>query len=154
MNLKNYSMNCIDEELLQKYIDGECTENEMVAVKQHLSGCLACTRKHAEMEKLSAEIKRAVNFLTIDNIEIPAFRKPVARSLNRNFKLFLYSLSAACILLFALFFANRKIESPHNEISIVQITPAEVDANRTASDQDFVIEVYDSKGQGSEYYIE
>jgi len=52
-------MTCIDEQLLQRYIDGECTENEKKEVKQHLSDCPECTRKQAEMEKLSGVIKRA-----------------------------------------------------------------------------------------------
>jgi hypothetical protein len=146
-------MNCIDEELLQKYIDGECTENETAAVKQHLAVCADCGKKHAEMEELSAKIKRAINSLSMENIEIPAFRMPLTRPANRNLKIILYSLSAACILLFVLFIAVRKKESPQSKIAIVQCIPAEVDANRPAGDQDFVIEVYNDKGQRSEYFI-
>lgn len=147
-------MTCIDEQLLQKYIDGECTENETAAVKQHLSSCLACHQKHSEMEKLSAGIKRAINSLSIENIEIPAFKKTAARPLGRNLKFILYSLAAACILLFVLFLVDKKNESPERKIAIVQSIPAEIDANRPASDQDFVIEVYDGKGQRSEYFIQ
>jgi len=146
-------MNCIDEQLLQKYIDGECTELEITEVKQHLSVCPACTRRLAEGEKLSAEIKRALNFLTIDEIEIPAFRNIKTRSVNRNINLIIYSLSAACILLFVLFIVDNEIMPNQNEITIVQSIPLEVDANRPASDQDFVIEIYDGKGQRSEYFV-
>lgn len=153
MNLKNLNMTCIDEHLLQQYIDGECTENERAEVKRHLSHCLACARKHAEMEKLSVGIKRAVNLLTIENIEIPAFRNAAARPLKRNYKPILYSLAAACILLFVLFIFDKRNGSDQSEIAIVQCVPAEVDANRPAGDQDFVIEVYDDKGQRSEYFI-
>lgn len=147
-------MNCIDDQILQKYIDGECTENEMSEVKQHLSGCLACREKHAEMEKLSEEIKLAVNSLKIENIEIPAFRKPCTRRAIRNLKPVIYSLAAACILAFILFIVNKNSESPQGKITIVQIAPMEVDANRPAGDQDFVIEVYDGKGQPTEYFIQ
>ena len=146
-------MNCIDNQLLQKYIDGECSENEKAAVKQHLSVCLVCAQKHAEMEKLSAGIKRAINFLTVENIEIPAFKNTAARPVNRNLIPILYTLAAACILLFVLFIVDKKTELPQRKITIVQCIPAEVDANRTAGDQDFVIEVYNDKGQRSEYFI-
>lgn len=147
-------MNCIDEQLLQKYIDGECTENDRAVVKKHLSACLACAQRYAEMEKLSAGIKRVVNFLTIENIEIPAFSNTAARPLKRNYKPMLYSLAAACILLFVLFIVDKKNGSDQRKIAIVQCIPAEVDANRPAGDQDFVIEVYDDKGQRSEYFIQ
>ena len=154
MNLKNLNMTCIDEQLLQQYIDGEGTENERAEVKQHISHCLACARKHAEMEKLSVEIKRAVNLLAVENIEIPAFKNPAVRPLRRNYKPILYSLAAACILLFVLFITDKKNGSDQREIAIVQCVPAEVDANRPAGDKDFVIEVYDDKGQRSEYFIQ
>jgi hypothetical protein len=154
MNLKNISMNCIDDQLLQKYIDGECTENERAAVKLHLSVCLDCLQKHTEMEKLSAGIKGAINSLTIENIEIPAFTYGAARPLNRNFKPILYSLAAASILLFVLLIVEKKNEPPQKIITIVQSVPAEVDANRPAGEQDLVIEVYDDKGQCSEYFIQ
>ena len=147
-------MNCIDEQLLQKYIDGECTEIEIAEVKQHLSICHTCTQNLAEREKLSVGIKNALNALTVEEIEIPEFRNINKRSLNRNINLLIYSLSAACILLFVLFIVDKDFQPHQKEITIVQSVPVEVDANRPASDQEFVIEVYDGKGQRSEYFIE
>ncbi len=147
-------MNCIDEQLLQKYLDGECTENEKTVVKQHLAGCTVCAYALAEKEELSVEIKRAINSLAIENIEIPAFKKTNTTSTGKNLKLTIYSLSAACILLFILFFVDKKIEFNQKEITIVQCIPREVDANRPASEQEFVIEVYDGKGNYTEYLIE
>ena len=147
-------MNCIDEQLLQKFIDGECTDNEKLMVKQHLSGCPVCAQKQVEKEKLSAEINKAINLLTIENIEIPVFKDPNFTSGRKNLKLIIYSLSAACILLFVLFFVDKKNDFHQKEITILQIIPREVDANRPASEQEFVIEIYDSKGHRSEYMIQ
>lgn len=147
-------MNCIDEQLLQKYIDGECTENEKIVVNQHISDCLVCAQKQSEREDLSKRMKQAINSLTIENIEIPTFKKRNTTSTGINLKQIVYSLSAACILLFVLFVFDKKMVSNQKEITIVQSIPREVDANRPASDQEFVIEVYDGKGQRSEYLIE
>lgn len=147
-------MNCIEEQLLQKYIDGECTENEAAAVKQHLTYCPVCEQKYTEMELLSTGIRQSINSLIREKTEIPAFKNTNSRSSKKNLKLIIYSLSAACILLFALFIVDKKIESPQEKMTIVQSIPMEVDANRLASDQEFVIEVYDGKGQRSEYLIE
>lgn len=147
-------MNCIDEQLLQKYIDGECTENEKIVVNQHLSSCLVCSRKHDEREKVSVEIKQAISSLTIEYIEIPAFQNANITHTRKNLKLIIYSLSAACILLFVLFVVDKRIESNQKEITIVQSILREVDANRLASEQEFVLEVYDGKGHCTEYLIE
>ena len=146
-------MNCIDEQLMQKYIDGECTENEKTMVKQHLAGCSLCSRKQAEMEKLSFVIKQSINSLAVENIEIPAFKIKKTTS-RKNLKIILYSLSAACILVFVLFLVDKKNEFNQKKITIVQSVTREVDANRPASRQDFVIEVLDGKGGCSEYIIE
>lgn len=147
-------MNCIDEQLLQKYIDGECTDNEMAEVKRHLAICPSCTQRLVEMEKISAGIKRALNSFKCEENEIPVFRNRNKRLTNRNVNLLIYSLSAACILLFVLFIAGNENKPNQKEITIVQSVPVEVDANRPASDQEFVIEVYDGTGQRSEYIIE
>lgn len=151
-------MNCIDEQLLQKYIDDECTEIEKAVVKQHLSGCTVCAQKQVERKKLSYELKRTIDSLTIEGIEIPAFKnsntKTNSKVTGKNLKLIIYSLSAACILLFVLFVVDKKIEPNKKEITIFQSIPREVDANRPAGEQEFVIEVYDGKGNYTEYLIE
>ncbi len=148
-------MNCINEKLLQKYIDGECTEIEKAAVKNHLQNCPVCRQKHAEMAKLSEGIKKAINSLAIGKTDIPAFREPVSLRPERTKirKLIIYSLAAAAVLIFVLLIVNKKTEVPQSKITIVQITPMDVDANRPAGDQDFVIEVFDDKGQHSEYLL-
>ncbi|MGE5449618.1 MAG: anti-sigma factor family protein, partial [Bacteroidales bacterium] len=151
--------------LFQKYIDHECTDAEINEIKHHLLLCDACKQKLDEREKLSAAIKRAVNSLNRQDIarlkgmdstggqEIPVFTNRNARLKNKNIKLLIYSLSAACILLFVLFIVDKEVTPHQNEITIVQSVTEEVDANRPASDQEFVIEVYDGKGQRLEYFV-
>ncbi len=155
MNLKNFSMNCIDEQLLQKYTDGECTENEKTEVIKHLKECPECRQKLDEMKKLSEGITRALNSLSDENGDIPAFREPESIPSNRTRirNLLLYGLAAAAVLLFVLLITDKKSEPPQTKITIVQITPIDVDANRPAGDQDFVIEVFDENGHQSEYYL-
>jgi anti-sigma factor ChrR (cupin superfamily) len=138
-------MTCINEKLLQKYIDGECTYKEQEKVKHHLAICPSCEKKCAEMEELAAGVKRALHSLTGESIIIPPFRKP--EPLQRSKKLLLYSLPAACMLGIVLFIVHKNPEPTRKRITIVRNIPAEVDANRPASDQDFVIEIYDSKDQ-------
>jgi len=146
-------MNCIDEQLLQKYIDGECTETETSDVKQHLYHCSECAQRLDERRKLSVELKQSINSLVTVELEIPIFKIEKAKS-RRSLKIIIYSLSAACIILFVLFFVDKKNDSNPTQTAILQIIPHEIDANRPASEQDFIIEVFDGKGGFSEYLIE
>lgn len=146
-------MNCISEQLLQKFVDGECTENEKSELEQHFAKCTECTQRITERKKLSEEIKQEINLLTTENIEIPVFKLKETDS-GKRLKIFIYSLSAASIILFVLFFAEKKIESKSNRITILQSIPLEIDANRPASEQDFVIQVFDGYGGRTECLIE
>lgn len=147
-------MTCIEKHLLQQYIDNECTEFEREIVKQHLFICPSCQKKQLEMTALSTGIKATIHSLGVDDLEVPPFKNTKTRSLNKKVKLIIYSLSAACIVFCVLYFVDRKTEASQKQVTIVQSIPSEVDANRPASDQDFIIEVYDGKGQRSEYIIE
>jgi uncharacterized membrane protein YvbJ len=147
-------MSCIDEQLLQEYIDGECSVNEAKRIEQHLSACSECARQHGTMKRLAKEIKLAMNDLNRDQIEIPAFIPSLKKSTPKPIKYIIYSLSAACIILFILFFVDKKYHSNQKETIIVQCITRDVDANRPATKQEFVIEVLDDKGKSSEYFIE
>jgi TonB family protein len=43
-------MNCVEEGILQAQLDGELAEAASLAVEQHLTGCVECRRRAAEME--------------------------------------------------------------------------------------------------------
>jgi hypothetical protein len=147
-------MNCINEQLIQEYIDGECSVYEAKQIEQHLSICSECARQHGTMKRLAKEIKLAINDLNIDSIVIPTFTPRFKKTTQKPIKYIIYSLSAACIILFILFFVDKKYHSNQKETIIVQCITREVDANRPATEQEFVIEVLDDKGKSSEYFIE
>lgn len=147
-------MTCINEHRIQYYIDGECTAAEAKQLEQHLLECPICAAKHAKMQHLSFAMKQAINLLKNDSIEIPDFKPAQKRGLNRTRKLIIYSLSAACILLLVLFFVDKKVQDHPNEMVIVKCVPTEIDANKPASDQEFMIEVFDGRGNNTEYFIE
>jgi len=147
-------MTCINEQLLQQYIDGECTVAEAKQLEQHLLACPSCASKHAQMKQLAGAVKQAIDLLKDDRIEIPAFKPAKQRPLNSTRKLIIYSLTAASILLFVLFFVDKKVQDHPNQMVVVKSVPAEIDANKTASEQEFVIEVFDGRGNNSEYFME
>jgi predicted anti-sigma-YlaC factor YlaD len=147
-------MNCIKKQQLQQYIDGECQKSEMALIEKHLISCPICATKYTEMKQLASAMKQTINLLNVENVEIPPFKLRTHKSSKKPIKHLIYSLSAACIILFVLLFVDKKIQSNQKEIIIVQSVPTDIDANKPITDQELVIEVFDGRGNRSQYFIE
>ena len=76
---------------------------------------------------------------------IPVFREPESGPQYRMMRLFIYSLSAACILLFVLFRIHKEDENPCAKDKYCTIYSRGSRCQSSASDQEFVIQVYDDK---------
>ena len=147
-------MKCIDKQLLQKYIDCECTSEEAEKINNHLSTCSSCFEKYEQMKKNAHDIKEALGLLNSKNQEIPSFAYPQVHLKRRPIKYLIYSLSAACIILFILIFVDKKSKQNQASITIVQTVTGQVNANQPYTGQEFIIEVIDSKGIKKEFIID
>lgn len=147
-------MKCIDKQLMQKYIDGECTPEEAKSIKNHFSACTSCFEKYSQMKKNAFNIKETIGLLNSNNVEIPAFTPPQIQPQTKPIKYLIYSLTAACIILFIVIFVDKKIKINQNEITLVQTTTGEINANQPFTEQEFVVQVIDSKGKSKEFFIE
>jgi len=149
-------MNCITNELIQKYIDGETNLEEYVLVKDHLTNCEVCEKKLTVQQNRAIDIKKALNLLTENNIEIPPMILPLQvnrRRLVLKRKL-IYALSAASVLLFfvMIFPTNRDLKQ--NEITMLQVFDEDYDANLPATQQKMIINVVDPSGRVNEFYVD
>ena len=140
-------MKCVSDELIQKYIDNEISQEEKAYVEEHLSGCAACSNAADEQRKLAAEICGVINLLSEEVIEIPAFNRQVKdRAANRDTKdkkrknrvmirWSAFAASAACILVFMIFMLKPEKETPVEPATFLNSTENEFDANRSISQQ-------------------
>ena len=80
-------MNCINDEIIQKYIDCEVKQDEIVLLEQHLKECTSCSEKVELQRDLSNKLKSAIDSIVDDNIEIPAFKPGKRRVLLRRLSL-------------------------------------------------------------------
>lgn len=142
-------MKCIKETLIQKYIDGECSKNEEDFIETHFLNCSECQFKYDERVKLSMNMKQVLCTLNSEVVEIPKFSIPT-KQLGKTRKLFIISLSVASILLLAVFLTINKSKSTQDELIVIQNIPLEIDANLPASEQEFVIDIFDGQGRRSE----
>ena len=144
-------MKCISEEIFQKYIDRETTLKEEVFIKRHISGCAECSKKIEKYRESVNNIKKLINLLDENEIEVPGFKKPLAQKKNIHpaIKKFIYSAAAACILiLFLIISHNQKKDI---EIVYSYDLESEFNANLPISDQEMVIQIIDSEGKLFKY---
>ena len=149
-------MRCIDEGLIQKYIDKEVTPEEEVMIKDHLKHCEVCATRTNNQLELVTQVKETMNLLTEETIDIPEFEIPQSRKKMHALTSgrLIYGVAAACIIvLLLIIFQNKETVAENNEY-FMQLVEHEYDANRTLSDQELVIEVIDPEGNLTEYYIE
>ena len=146
-------MNCIDSIKLQKYIDNECTEKTRAAIERHLSECNSCSVRYRQQLEQSKRIKASLNVLNINTDEIPAFEKQAIKTKSHSIKKYIiYSLSAACLLLFILIFVDKKPNNTQNQL--VLTNNQEFDSNKPITGQPLVISIIDPEGNCSEFYLQ
>jgi len=148
-------MICINDDIIQKYIDGEASQKEVSLIENHIASCNNCVKRIENQRKLSASLKKAINLLSKDTIEVPKFKIP-SKSNKKHYltqKRLYYIIAAACILLFVIIITQKKEMKNDNEIIFEIGSVMDVDANRTVSQLPSFISIIDSKGTISEYFI-
>jgi predicted anti-sigma-YlaC factor YlaD len=113
-------MICINDDIIQKYIDGETTPSEASLVENHIASCNKCVIRIENQRRLSTNVKRAINLLSKDSIEVPKFEIP-SKTINKHFltpKRLYYIIAAACILLFVVVITQKKEIISDDEIKI------------------------------------
>ena len=140
-------MKCINEELIQRYIDSEADSDEIIYIEKHISLCPKCAKSIDEQRKLSVDIKNKINFPYSNKslINIPEFTyNPNVNIKRRNIKRYIYAASVACMF-FLIFLLIPKKEQEKNIVFLYNIA-GEFDANKTISQQEMVLTIIDSDG--------
>ena len=147
-------MNCLNSELIQKYIDGEASPKEVTRLENHIRECGKCTAKIDLQRKLAENVKRAINIMVENNLELPTIKltpSPVKEYFFTARRI-LYIVAAACILIFVIVIRSERSENIQNVITIEPGFAHDIDANRPVSQQSLVITIVDSEGNVSEYF--
>jgi len=148
-------MKCINDELIQKYIDGEASVREVGRIEKHIANCSLCAQKVEEQRTFAGAVKRNINNMGRRPVIIPEFIAPVTSIRRINIKTYLYAVSAACVifLVIFLFHDHNKNESKNDnkEIRMIYGLEGDYDSNRTVSQQEMVIMMIDSNGKITEY---
>ncbi|MBU2651387.1 MAG: zf-HC2 domain-containing protein [Bacteroidetes bacterium] len=147
-------MSCIKEGLIQKYIDGETTQKETARIEKHIASCNKCSSRISERKLLAVTMKTTLNKLNESINNVVPFVNPSIRSGRKSVTLIRLSIiaaSAACILLFAILLKKWSDVEVEKEIILSNSIENEIDANRTASQQEMTITVISEDGEVTEY---
>ncbi len=143
-------MNCINEELIQRYIDGELDAAEVFMFQNHIENCMSCQEKSNRQVKIVAEIKKTIGNLVEENIEIPEFKMNSKREPKRGIaRNFFYDLSAAAVILTFVGIQVFQGENIKTEM-IMMMTyqfESEYDANLPITEQEMSFEFFDENGK-------
>jgi len=140
-------MKCIEDDIIQKYIDKEISVNEAMLIESHLATCSKCKQKYIEHKNLCNEMIQSLNEGFSQHIYIPPFKYPKStkRSLKSTYKKMVYAISAASIIAFAYFFLTNT-NAGSSEKMYVNSYDEIFDANKTISQQGIMITIIDPKG--------
>ena len=148
-------MKCINNEIIQKYIDKEASLKEIAWVEQHIAICEACAGRLIILQKRAEKINVLLNNSVSHDISIPAF-VPVEDVKTKHFisrKKIIVSIAAASIVLFVLIVPHSKNTDDDKQITILYSFDQEVDANQPITKQEMVINVIDEAGNVSEFEV-
>lgn len=141
-------MNCIDDELIQKYIDGELDDSLVIEVQNHVRSCSVCENKLNRQVKITAGIKKLIENLTDEKIEIPEFKMiPRVERKKGVGKMLLYDMSAAAVILIFVgiqMFQEEKV--PSDKMIFFQLEN-EYDANLPITEQEMNFDFFDEYGR-------
>jgi len=142
-------MKCINDELIQKYIDGETHAPETESIEKHVEKCPLCAHRIEEQRVFAGNIKSTLNSWRTNPVAIPEFVTPAApkRRLIIKTKYYIYtaSVAAACVIFLALFLLPRENETI--EYQMVYYFDGDFDSNRTFSQQEMTIKIFDANGK-------
>ena len=144
-------MKCIDDELIQRFIDGETDSQETERIEKHLAGCAQCARNVEEQRAFTNAIKRKLR----QEIEVivPEFFKPVSRTRRLNLKIrhYIYAASAAAVLLIFVLRPEQNKEELNTVVQLIYSFDGDFDSNKTVSQQEMTFFMITSDGKVVEF---
>jgi anti-sigma factor RsiW len=147
-------MKCLEDAMIQQFIDGETPPGELSAVEQHLSTCPACAGRAKAQRTLSRNIKYILNALGGEAVEIPPFSPIRAYRGHRNLTRGSVAMIAAAAVILLLIMVIPWRSGDNTDILLQKGNDkTTLDANSPVADRPMVIVVVDAKGNRSEYYI-
>lgn len=83
---------CIEEQMLWEYIDGELCVNGRRKVKQHLNECSSCTEKYQEIRSFESQLTVGFNNDFFDCSDIPSIHRGSEKCIESPLHIYEYNI--------------------------------------------------------------
>ena len=147
-------MKCIDDELIQRYMDGETDSQETARIEIHMADCSSCARNLAEHKAFADAIKIKMGRCGGHPVIFPEFVTPAIQKRKMNIKIrrYIYAASAACAA-FLLFFliSEHNDQNRENGILLIYSFDGGFDSNKTVLQQEMTVIMMDANVNVVEY---
>ncbi len=141
-------MNCINEELIQRYIDGELDVSEDFSLQNHIKNCENCEEKLNRQVKIASGIKELIDNLVDENIDIPEFKIRTTREVKKGIvRSLFYDLSAAAVIVFFVGIQLFRMENVECERLMHYQFESDYDANLPITEQEINFEFINENGK-------
>jgi len=141
--------NCIPEEILQQFVDGELGQKQTEIIKEHLSSCDKCKSVIHTKRLIISELNKALNFGDAYKIEIPEFEEKNIKTVgfHKTTTLFWWSAAAVILLIISVFLLKNPGKNEVNLEYVFQEMNNEVDANKPWHEQTTTIYILNESGE-------
>lgn len=148
-------MKCLDDELLQRFIDGECSPEEANELELHMSACQDCRHRHAQLQTRVHAIHQAFGMLCRDPLDVPPipYPEPKKKRMTLYPKYILPLLAAASVLIFILVFSTKENNNTSGDHMSESFFILELDANKPVDQQELSFTVISPSGKVSEEVV-
>jgi len=149
-------MNCMDDEMIQKYMDGELTPAESEYFENHIELCKNCAEKTAYYKERKTKLLDAINLLAAPVTDLPErITLPNASKKKKVWITRLVPLMAAASVALFVIFLIQKNEALNGTLILHEPSFVwETDANKTVLEQELIITVISPDGRISEQIVE
>ena len=147
-------MKCIDDELIQRFIDSETDSQETARIEKHLADCAQCVRNVEGQRAFAGVIKSNIESWGSQPVIIPGFVTPVSRKNKLNLKIrhYIYAVSAvAAVLLIVVLRPEQNKEELNTVVQLIYSFDGDFDSNKTVSQQEMTFFMITPDGKVVEF---
>ena len=132
-------MKHLNDRTIQSYIDNELPESEKKRIETHLEECLVCRQKVESQRAFSEKMKKSLEILTPNEVEVPefSFGRATRPEVNVNRIVLISSLATACSIALIAVLINLLSKPKPTDYIFDFYTIEDYDANKPSAEQEF-----------------
>ena len=132
-------MKHLNDKAIQSYIDNELPESEKKRIETHLEECLVCRQKVESQRAFSEKMKKSLEILTPNEVEVPefSFGRATRPEVNVNRIVLISSLATACSIALIAVLINLLSKPKPTDYIFDFYTIEDYDANKPFAEQEF-----------------